>query len=79
MSMSQANLDDLAARLLASNEKMPLTKQEQDAVREMLVAWALWKSFGRVGKVLIWVLMTLAGIVITYNQLREGVAKWYVG
>jgi hypothetical protein len=79
--MSPDDLDALANKLkaVADRSDVMLTKDERQAVREMLIAWEVWKSFGRVGKILIWALMTLAAGIMAWQQIREGSAKWFGG
>jgi hypothetical protein len=76
MSLTPEELDQLAKKLRLAKD-IPLTIEEQKAVREMLVAWEIWKSFGRVGKILIWLLMSLAGFILAWQQVREGFGKWF--
>ena len=79
MTLSQSDLDALVEKLGGVDSDTELSARERQAIREVLLAWELWRSFGKVGKVLTWILITLAGLLIAWNQIKQGMAAWFSG
>jgi len=67
------DLERLVARLEAveKDHGQDLTAAERQQLREMIAAWRVWVSMGVVGKALIWTLLTFAGLVVAWQQIKE--------
>lgn len=78
MSQNQDNIERLIERIQSLEEKggRELSPDERIMLREVIEAWKIWKSFGVVSRLIIWILLTLAGAMIAWRQLREEVVRW---
>jgi len=65
------------AALQKAAEGRDLTSDELDALREVLDAWQVWKAWGRLGKILLWCIITLGAISAALREIRAG--EWFSG
>ena len=56
-----------AALAKADDKDRDLTPEERAAIREVLDWWRTWKAWGRLGKLMLW-LMVSAGAVAAANR-----------
>jgi len=63
-------LKKLSKRFAEDQEsQIPLTKNEVAEVRRMVAAYRLVISWGKLGKILIWIVMTMSGVFLAYESL----------
>jgi len=78
---SEDTLEDLLAKLsdrIGENgaSHVPLSKKELSEVRRMVAAYRMVISWGKLGKLLIWLVMTASGVFIAYQSLvKSGVSE----
>lgn len=73
-----ADVNEIISKLqkLSDHEQVPLSNEELDEVRGMLRAWTVLKTMGIVGKIAIWLLVTVAGLFVAWDQIKTGLGKW---
>ena len=54
-----------------------LTAAERAALREVLDWWQTWKAWGRLGKIVLWGLITMGAIAAAVRELRA--SGWFGG
>ena len=73
------NFEELLEKLkkvsAESYESEVLTKSEMASIRRVVKVFEMLESWGKLGKAAIWLLMTIAAIVIAW----ESIAKAWVG
>lgn len=63
-----------AALEKAAEPSRPLTEEEREALREVLDWWRTWQAWGKLGKIVLWAIITLGAATAA---LREtGVLEW---
>ena len=67
------DLEAIEAALARAAEVDRLTPEERAAIREVLEWWRTWKAWGRLGKIMLWFMIT-AGAVAAAS--REVLAWW---
>jgi len=78
---SEDTLEDLLAKLsdrIGENgaSHVPLSQKELSEVRRMVAAYRMVISWGKLGKLLIWLVMTASGVFIAYQSLvKSGVSE----
>jgi len=78
---SEDTLEDLLVKLsdrMEENEAshVPLSKKELSEVRRMVAAYRMVIGWGKLGKLLIWLVMTASGVFIAYQSLvKSGVSE----
>jgi hypothetical protein len=65
------------AALQKAAEGKPLSAEEISALREVMEAWRIWKAWGRLGKVVLWVIITSGAIAAAMREIRAG--PWFGG
>ena len=68
-------LEKLKRLSAESDETDVLTKSEMASIRRVVKVFEMLESWGKLGKAAIWLLMTIAAIVIAW----ESIAKAWVG
>lgn len=53
----------------------PLSDDELEALREVLNAWQVWKAWGRLGKILLWFIITLGAVSAALREIRA--SQWF--
>ena len=80
MQLSQEEIENLVKKVNQiahdSDNQTDLTQKEIDTLREVIEAWFLWKNFGRISKLVIWGLLTIAGAMIAWRQVKEEFMRW---
>ena len=61
----------------ASNPHSDLSPEERAALREVLDWWRSWKALGRVGKVVLWLIITTGAIAAALREVKG--AGWFGG
>lgn len=54
-----------------------LTEDEHKALKEVLDAWQIIKSWGRLGKIVLWLIVTLGATAAAIREMRAG--SWFGG
>lgn len=68
---------ELLARLnQAEAEGAPFTQKEMKQLREILIAWSLWQSLGKIGRIGLWLVMTAAALIVSWGQIKVGWKAW---
>lgn len=55
----------------------PLTTEEIAAIREVLDGWRMWKAWGRLGKIVLWAIITAGAVTAALREVRG--AGWFGG
>ena len=71
--MAENDYDRLIKRLevVEQTHGQDLTEVEREELRRIIAAWRMWQSLGIAGRALIWALMTLAGALIAWQQIKD--------
>ena len=70
------NPDQIEAALAAAaGRQRELTEEEREAIREVLDWWQSWKAWGRLGKAVLWVIITLGAVAAAVREMRA--AGWF--
>ena len=71
--MAENDYDRLIQRLEVVEQAhgQDLTEAEREELRRIIAAWRVWQSLGIAGRALIWALMTLAGALIAWQQIKD--------
>ena len=57
------------ALVKASERGRELTPEERAAIREVLEWWRTWKAWGRLGKLMLWAMITLGAVAAAAREL----------
>ena len=66
-----------AALRKAAERDGELSPAERAAIREMLEWWRSWKALGRVGKMILWLIITAGAVAAAVRELRG--SGWFGG
>ena len=71
--MAENDYDRLIQRLEVVEQAhgQDLTEAEREELRRIIAAWRVGQSLGIAGRALIWALMTLAGALIAWQQIKD--------
>jgi hypothetical protein len=70
------DLDKIEAALAHASEKgRDLTPDERAALRELLEWWRTWKAWGKLGKIVLWAMITAGAIAAAIRELRA--TQWF--
>ena len=70
--------DEIEAALRrASRDTSELSADERAAIREVLQWWTTWKAWGRLGKIVLWVIVTIGALAAAAREIRGG--PWFGG
>ena len=47
-----------------------LTAEEREALREVLHWWRTWKAWGRLGRIILWTIVTMGAVAAAIRELR---------
>ena len=61
----------------AAERNGDLSPEERAAIREVLDWWRSWKALGRVGKTVLWLIITAGAIAAAARELRG--SGWFGG
>ena len=61
----------------ATERNSDLSPEERAAIREVLEWWRSWKALGRVGKVILWMIITAGAVAAAARELRG--SGWFGG
>lgn len=61
----------------ASQPGRDLTDEEREAIREVLDWWRTWKAWGKLGKLVLWAMITAGAVAAAYRELKA--AAWFSG
>jgi hypothetical protein len=70
-------LDDLLRRLEEGREAPAFSDEERREIRQIIEAWHMWQSWGRLGRILIWCLLTASMLAVAQSTISESIAKWF--
>ena len=71
--MSKNELDRLLEKLserIGSGDNDAFSRKEVDAIRRVIRTYEMLESWGKLGKWLIWLAMTFAGLAIAWSQVK---------
>ena len=68
--------DEIEAALAAARSGAELTPQERETLREVLEWWRVWKAWGRLGRLVLWAIITVGA---TAAAVREARTTWFGG
>jgi hypothetical protein len=70
--------EDIEAALAkAAERKRDLTDAEREAIREVLEWWRMWKAWGKLGKAVLWVVISAGAVAAAVREMRAG--GWFGG
>ena len=61
----------------ATERNSDLSPEERAAIREVLDWWRSWKALGRVGKAVLWLIITAGAIAAAAREVRG--SGWFGG
>ena len=61
----------------ATERNSDLSPEERAAIREVLDWWRSWKALGRVGKAVLWLIITMGAVAAAARELRG--SGWFGG
>lgn len=79
MNLSQDEIDKLLSKMndAVNNKKdTEFTDKEISVLKEVIEAWSTWKSIGVGFRYFVWILLTFAGIMVAWRQIKEEVLRW---
>jgi DMSO/TMAO reductase YedYZ molybdopterin-dependent catalytic subunit len=65
------------AALAKAASGKPLTDAEIAEIRSVLDGWRMWKAWGRLGKLVLWAVITLGAVAAAIREVRG--AGWFGG
>jgi hypothetical protein len=71
------NPDKTEATLAKASSGRPLTDAEIAEIRSVLDGWRMWKAWGRLGKLVLWAVITLGAVAAAMREVRG--AGWFGG
>jgi hypothetical protein len=69
--------DKTEATLTKASSGRPLTDAEIAEIRSVLDGWRMWKAWGRLGKLVLWAVITLGAVAAAIREVRG--AGWFGG
>ena len=65
-----ANVEEIEKALAkAAQREADLTPQERAALREVLEWWRTWKAWGRLGKIMLWMMITMGAVAAAAREV----------
>lgn len=58
-----------AALIKATTKEPELTEQERAALRAMLEWWRLWQAWGRLGKIVLWLIVSAGAAAAAIREV----------
>jgi hypothetical protein len=55
------------------------SKEEREALRQMARAYQVWQVMGILGRIAMWILLSVAGALVAWDQIRVSIGKWFHG
>jgi hypothetical protein len=71
------NPDKTEATLAKASSGKPLTDAEIAEIRSVLDGWRMWKAWGRLGKLVLWAVITLGAVAAAMREVRG--SGWFGG
>jgi hypothetical protein len=69
--------DRAESTLTKASSGRPLTDAEIAEIRAVLDGWRMWKAWGRLGKIVLWAIITLGAVAAAMREVRG--AGWFGG
>lgn len=77
MNVQSPDKVEAALALAAADRRRDLTPEEREALREVLEWWRAWKAWGRLGKIILWVIVTTGAVAAAIREFKAGIAAWF--
>jgi len=66
--------DEIEAALAKVHSGDYLTPRERETLREVLEWWRVWKAWGRLGRIVMWFIITTGAIAAALREVR---VSWF--
>jgi hypothetical protein len=64
------NPDEIEAALAKARQGQELSEQERATLREVLEWWRMWKAWGKLGRVALWLIITFGAVAAAAREIR---------
>lgn len=68
--------DAIEAALAKAKAGGELTPQERETLREVLEWWRTWKAWGKLGRIVLWAIITIGAVAAAAREVR---VSWFGG
>lgn len=60
---------------MPERDEKSFSEEEREEIRQMLRAFQVWQAMGVVGRLATWTLLTIAGVLVAWDQIKTAVSK----
>jgi hypothetical protein len=70
------DIEEIEAALSKARAGDQLTDVERATLREVLEWWRMWKAWGRLGRIILWLIISCGAIAAAAREVRT---QWFGG